>query len=176
MQITKTRFTKRFNKWVTFKDKGKSNDYDDQDPVYGLIKLYAHHEDAIQTLERCRVNPDFNSTQRSDLEFYIPQICSLYMVGHINESQALVDLVCKSSGHSIFFSHRIWFFLQSLLYENTPECREHRNRSQKLLYQLKEMCIKSRELICLSNSQDLFNQIVKLGLLPFYPEFVRHQM
>ena len=38
------------------------------------------------------------------------------MVGQISEAQSLVDLICKSCTSSIFFSHRIWFFLQSLLY------------------------------------------------------------
>lgn len=32
---------------------------DKSDPVYGLIRLYAHHKDAITDLENCRVNPDF---------------------------------------------------------------------------------------------------------------------
>jgi hypothetical protein len=45
---------------------------DNSDPVYGLIRLYAHHKDAINDLQNCRVNPDFNSNQRNDLEFYIP--------------------------------------------------------------------------------------------------------
>jgi hypothetical protein len=42
------------------------------DPVRGLLKLYAHKQDAIKDLEQCRVNPDFNSEIRKDLEFYIP--------------------------------------------------------------------------------------------------------
>ena len=37
------------------------NEIDEQDPVYGLIKLYAHQPDAIHHLKGCRVNPDFNS-------------------------------------------------------------------------------------------------------------------
>lgn len=46
--------------------------HDEANPVYGLIRLYAHQHDAISDLEKCRVNPDFNSNQRNDLEFYIP--------------------------------------------------------------------------------------------------------
>jgi hypothetical protein len=44
----------------------------EHDPVRGLLKLYAHKDGAIHDLEKCRINPDFNSNQRFDLEFYIP--------------------------------------------------------------------------------------------------------
>ena len=43
-----------------------------EDPLTLLIRLYAHDLSAIGDLERVRVNPDFTSSQRSDLEFYIP--------------------------------------------------------------------------------------------------------
>ena len=42
------------------------------DPVRGLLQLYAHQENAVRDLEQCRINPDFNSPFRNDLEFYIP--------------------------------------------------------------------------------------------------------
>lgn len=45
---------------------------DEYDPVRGLLKLYAHKDGAIRDLEMCRINPDFGSSQRFDLEFYIP--------------------------------------------------------------------------------------------------------
>ena len=38
-----------------------------------LMRLYAHQQDAVRTLEQhCRVNPDFSSPFRDDLEFFIP--------------------------------------------------------------------------------------------------------
>ena len=40
--------------------------------INNLMRLYAHHSDAIQDLEKCRVNPDFTSIFRNDLEFFIP--------------------------------------------------------------------------------------------------------
>jgi len=42
------------------------------DPLSLLIRLYAHDKDAINMLEQVRVNPDFTSQFRNDLEFYIP--------------------------------------------------------------------------------------------------------
>ena len=43
-----------------------------EDPLTILIRLYAHDQTAIDELERVRVNPDFTSQFRQDLEFYIP--------------------------------------------------------------------------------------------------------
>lgn len=37
-----------------------------------LVRLYAHDKTAIDALDKVRVNPDFTSQFRSDLEFYIP--------------------------------------------------------------------------------------------------------
>ena len=37
-----------------------------------LIRLYAHDHEAVKHLEKVRVNPDFTSRFRSDLEFFIP--------------------------------------------------------------------------------------------------------
>lgn len=37
-----------------------------------LIRLYAHDREAVKDLEKVRVNPDFTSRFRSDLEFFIP--------------------------------------------------------------------------------------------------------
>ena len=43
-----------------------------EDPLTLLIRLYAHDTSAIEDLEKVRVNPDFTSEFRNDLEFYIP--------------------------------------------------------------------------------------------------------
>ena len=131
MKITKTRFVYRFNKWIHLKKKHIGGAMlDMSDPVYGLINLYAHKPGAIEDLKNCRVNPDFNSSVRNDLEFYIPQLCSIYMVGHIEEVKNLVDLILASSKSSIFFSHRIWFFLQSLIFDTLdPEAPKHSDRA-----------------------------------------------
>lgn len=40
--------------------------------IQQMMRLYAHEQDAIGELERCRVNPDFTSVFRDDLEFFIP--------------------------------------------------------------------------------------------------------
>mmetsp|Transcript_33658 Transcript_33658/g.51949 ORF Transcript_33658/g.51949 Transcript_33658/m.51949 type:complete len:91 (+) Transcript_33658:475-747(+) len=87
-----------------------SSTYEQNDPIRGLIKLYAHRPEAIRELESCRINPDFNSNIRNDLEFYIPQICSLYLRGEMDDPNDLINLILRAAKESIFFSHRIWFF------------------------------------------------------------------
>jgi hypothetical protein len=47
-----------------------------------LIALYAHQPDVISQLENQRINPDFTSQYRDDLEFYIPQLCSFFLQGN----------------------------------------------------------------------------------------------
>ena len=81
-----------------------------------LIRLYAHDLSSIKDLERVRVNPDFTSTQRTDLEFYIPQLCSFYLRGDSEKPQPLVNLILLASSTSFYFSHRIWFYFQSMIF------------------------------------------------------------
>jgi hypothetical protein len=80
------------------------------DPVRGLLQLYAHQENAVRDLEQCRINPDFNSPFRNDLEFYIPQICCMYLEGGLEDPRDLTNLVLNAAKSDMFFSHRIWFF------------------------------------------------------------------
>jgi hypothetical protein len=49
--------------------------------VKHMMRLYAHQREAIKDLEQCRVNPDFTSVFRDDLEFFIPQLGSFYLKG-----------------------------------------------------------------------------------------------
>ena len=50
--------------------------------VKALLRLYAHQPGAISDLENmCRLNPDFTSSSRNDLEFYIPQLITFLLKG-----------------------------------------------------------------------------------------------
>ena len=83
-----------------------------------LIRLYMHHGDAIEELKKCRLNPDFNSAFRNDLEFYIPQMCSFYLKGDYERPSELIALILEACKLSFFFSHRVWFFFQSNMYQD----------------------------------------------------------
>ena len=80
-----------------------------------LVRLYAHDPKAIKALESIRVNPDFTSQFRSDLEFFITQLCSFYVQGDFEHPLELVNLIVMAASSSFYFSHRVWFFFQSLL-------------------------------------------------------------
>lgn len=93
------------------------------DPVHGLLQLYAHQEGAIQDLEQCRINPDFNSPYRNDLEYYIPQICCMYIEGGLEDRKDLTTLILNAAKSDMFFSHRIYFFFQSLLFATDEDSK-----------------------------------------------------
>lgn len=81
------------------------------------MRLYAHQRGAISDLEQhCRVNPDFNSPFRNDLEFFIPQIGSFFLKGKFEYPDELLQLILHSSQADFFFAHRIWFFCQSVMF------------------------------------------------------------
>jgi len=75
----------------------------------------------VEDLEKVRVNPDFTSRFRADLEFYIPQLCSFYLRGDIEEPERLVNLLVLAGASSFFFSHRMWFYFKSMILRNEGE-------------------------------------------------------
>lgn len=121
-----------------------------------LIRLYAHDRTAVKSLERVRVNPDFTSRFRADLEFFVPQLCCFYLKGDSEVEEELVNLITLASASSFFYSHRIWFFFQAMLFpESDPSSKEHHYKSRVVLRGLKDGCIKSKERLYLTNSKDI---------------------
>lgn len=98
------------------------------------------------------------------------------MVGEVDDSRQLTDLILNSCEQSIFFSHRIWFFCQSLLFASSDEGTKHRKLAAELLKNLQKVVINGKELLCLVNSAELFQQITKYGLLQFYPFFNKSEL
>ena len=139
-----------------------------------LIRLYAHDKEAIKSLESVRVNPDFTSRFRTDLEFFIPQLCCFYLKGDSEMEQDLVNLITLASTSSFFYSHRIWFFFQAMLFpESDPTSREQHQKSRLVLRSLKEACIKSKERLYLTNSQDIVKLIQEFNMTEKYPWLVQ---
>jgi hypothetical protein len=58
---------------------------------------------------------------RDDLEFFIPQIGSFYLKGDYEEPNDLANLMVLGSSTSFFFSHRVWFFFQSTMFQEEDE-------------------------------------------------------
>lgn len=135
-----------------------------------LIRLYAHDHNAIRMLEQVRVNPDFTSRFRSDLEFFIPQLCCFFLKGDSQDEEALVNLIVMASTSSFFYSHRIWFFFQAMLFpESDPLSTQLQIKSRQVLKNLKDACFKSRERLYLTNSRDIIQLIQEFNLVEQYP-------
>jgi hypothetical protein len=143
-QITKTKFQQRFQKWFHTSGHGHSHEdgsLTDADPLTLLIRLYAHDMTAIKDLERVRVNPDFTSQFRNDLEFYIPQLCSFYLRGDCEKPQPLVNLILLASSSSFFFAHRIWFYFQSMLFNGNSGVSGQDEAGLRLQFSRTKVCL-----------------------------------
>ena len=97
---------KTFKKWIKKRRQQK------QDPLDVLLKLYAHEENIMEELEEVRLNPDFKSNYRKDLEFYIPQLWSFCL--YEEQKDYIRNFIVMSAHSNLYFSHRILFFLESL--------------------------------------------------------------
>ena len=85
------------------------------------MRLYAHKNGAVQDFtSTCRINPDYTSNFRNDLEFYIPQICTFLLKGDMEDPNELFDFLIMASASEFFFAHRLWFFFYSGLKKNLP--------------------------------------------------------
>ena len=118
------------------------------------MQLYRHKHVAHNLLLRVRLNPDFSKgvQVRSDLEFFIPQLCSFYLNNELNEveEEHIRDILCKACQVNFFFAHRVWFFFCSNLNYITEEAQII--KIQQMLVSLENIAAKSREQLYLSNS------------------------
>ena len=116
-------FIKRFEKWIPDKLKHQSVKLwkSEKDPIPILISLYSCDPDAVNQLSHCRINPDLSAPVRRDLEFFIPQLCSFYLQGYYPKMQQLVDLMIQASAADFYFSHRIYFFFKSVMFDKITD-------------------------------------------------------
>jgi len=119
-----------------------------------------------------RVNPDFTSQFRSDLEFFIPQLCSFYVKGDHKYPEDIVNLIVMASSSSFFFSHRVWFFFQSLIIGIDNDSKEVYKKSSLALRGIKDACLKSKERLYLANSNSIVKLIEQFGLIELYPSLI----
>ena len=136
-----------------------------------LTRLYAHDTNAVKALEAVRVNPDFTSQIRNDLEFFIPQLCSFYIRGDFETPQDIVNLIVMACSSSFFFSHRIWFFFQALLIDmDDANSKELYKKSRVAMRGIKDCALQSKERLYLANSHDLINLIYQFNMIEYYPQ------
>mmetsp|Transcript_27364 Transcript_27364/g.49251 ORF Transcript_27364/g.49251 Transcript_27364/m.49251 type:complete len:771 (-) Transcript_27364:140-2452(-) len=100
------------SKWGIFRRKAKKKI--NKGAVYlALLDLYAHSENGLEELSGCRLDPDFDSNTREDLEFYIPQLVNFLLYGEHEHLEELLKYVLESCKTSFFFAHRVLWFLNS---------------------------------------------------------------
>ena len=104
---------------------------------------------------RVRLNPDFSQgvQVRSDLEFFIPQLCSFYLNNELNEfeEEQIRDILCKACQVNFFFAHRVWFFFCSNLNYTSEQAKVL--KIEEMLNTLEEIAVSSPEQLYLANSQ-----------------------
>lgn len=98
----------------------KKKRFIDSEVFNALVQLYRHKPHANNLLVRVRLNPDIvanssGSAPRSDLEFFIPQLCSFYLNPELDsvEVEQIGEILCRACEVNFFFAHRVWFFFRS---------------------------------------------------------------
>lgn len=173
----KAKFVSRFKKWLKIRDRKIhcNSVTDDLQNIFDLMtRLYAHDEKAVDELAKWRINPDFTSYVRSDLEFFIPEISSFYLQGKFEEQEKLLDLLTSGSSLSFFFSHRLYFFFKSVM--STPGCQDVRSECLAAMQEIQSLCEYERpeNMLYLANSKDLIKYIKKLRVDGLYPNLKKN--
>lgn len=81
-----------------------------------MIKIFSNNSEAIKILRSCRITPQLNK-DRSDIEFFIPQLCS-YLISKDNKPETkhvLIKFLREISRLSYNFSHRLLFYVKAML-------------------------------------------------------------
>ena len=127
----------------------KKKRFIDSEVFNALVQLYRHKPIANNLLVRVRLNPDFLSTEsnstRTDLEFFIPQLCSFYLNPELDslEVEQICEILCHACNVNFFFAHRVWFFLRSSI--DYLEDEDQRERIERVLFRLEQQAISSEE-------------------------------
>ena len=113
-----------------------------------LVQLYRHNPHANNLLVSVRLNPDFvagQNTPRTDLEFFIPQLCSFYLNPELNRTEVdqIGDVLNYACEVDFFFAHRVWFFFRSSI--DYLEDKEQSERAEHILSRLEERARTSSE-------------------------------
>ena len=166
----KPQFVDQFTKWMPSVAQSPVNKDEDQDPIPSLIKLYADNPAAMAELQSCRINPNMQSKQRRDLEFFIPQICSFYLQGYYSKPDELVNFILQAAGE-FHFSHRVLFFFSATLLEklNPERQAQQKKMIDKVVDAVLQQVVKIPERMFLATSEAIERTIQEYGLGQFYP-------
>ncbi|CAD8156732.1 unnamed protein product [Paramecium pentaurelia] len=116
---SKSEFPKTFKKSNKILKKYTKNNSDISDDAIleVMIRLYIsdNKTKAIEMLQRCRINPNFQMNLiRNDLEYYIPQLINFMVFHQQLQDDRLIEFIIKASSIDFFFAHLVYFQLKSL--------------------------------------------------------------
>eukprot|EP00347_Sterkiella_histriomuscorum_P015790 403355671 len=153
--------------------------------IYDAIRLLQDGKpDGIRNLEKVRINPDFTQSYmiREDLEFFLPQLCCIYLKNEFSkqDQQRFLELLVLMSKSSFHFAHRVLFFINSNINYHSPsqgpkiiekqvQILSHLlNRQKTLLLAIEEALINGDELLYLSNSSKILETALNQGFKHLY--------
>ena len=148
-----------------------SNDNSNTSPFQALINLFAHKY-VIDDLKKVRLNPNLvllESGQRSDLEFFIPELCNFNLFGGQEQVAQFFFFLCNACYASFFFAHRVYWFMRS--FENS-DCLDKIEHDLKFLNSIyKSENYENRYLITnlfIAGSKKYLNYLNNKNYLQFY--------
>ena len=81
-----------------------------------LVDILSGSQKEFQEIEYCRINPDYSTETRNDIEFFIPQIFG-YIIDNYSDTDSikkiLIKILIDAAEASFYFSHRLYFFIKA---------------------------------------------------------------
>ena len=141
-----------------------------------MLGLFLKDQTSLDYLKRCTISSEFTQETQS-IEFYIPQLCSIAFstqkVTESSDSQAfafqVLNLILIMCHIDLFFSHKVWFFLNSIedkgmamteMLDDTMQAIENRSEN-------------TSDILFMPSSSILHQYIVRHNLYVLYEGFYR---
>ena len=97
-------------------------------PFLILTNLYAKNfHNAIEQLHSIRINPNYLIKFRTDLEFYIPQLCTFLLFCGEKDLDEFFLFLCRACELNLYFSHRVHWFLSAMINDTNEKNNEIEN-------------------------------------------------
>ena len=140
--------------------------------ITGLFGLLSYEPTAIEYMQNCRINIDFGSQIRSDIEFYIPQLCSFaFDAKRANEKDYLhsvMEFIVTLCELDFELSHKVWFFLKSIEGNESVD----KDAVKEKIKLIEDNSFNSEELLYIPNSGSLLHKINENNLQILYGDFL----
>ena len=97
-------------------------------PFLILTNLYTKNfNNALEQLHSIRINPNYLIKFRTDLEFYIPQLCTFLLFCGEKDLDEFFVFLCRACGLNLYFAHRVHWFLSAMLNDTNEKKNEIEN-------------------------------------------------